>query len=97
MAGRPEHLTEWIPSHEFVGTDEEYADACDEYETEPVIWMAANGDLTEAELERIAEKAEEARPRIGTDAEHIGSGGVDRADRRAVKLHETVVRVLRGG
>jgi hypothetical protein len=52
--------------------------------------------LTEAELERIAAKAEEARPRIGTDAEHIGSGGVDRADRRAVKLYETVLGATKG-
>ena len=58
--------------------------------------MAAHGHLTEAELAMIAERASETRPRIGTPAEHIGSGGVDRADRRAVKLYEAVERA-RGG
>ena len=55
-------------------------------------WMAAHGHLTDEELAKIAERANEARPRIGTPAEHIGSGGVDRADRRAVRLYEAVWR-----
>jgi hypothetical protein len=57
--------------------------------------MAANGHLTPDEIAAIAEKANKARPRIGTPAEHIGSGGVDRADRRAVKLYEAVIEAMK--
>jgi len=42
-------------------------------------------------------RARAARTRIGTDAERIGSGGADRADQRAVKLWDAVVRALQGG
>jgi hypothetical protein len=39
-------------------------------------------------------QAEEARPRIGTGHEQIGSGGLDRADQRRVKLWEAVRAAL---
>jgi hypothetical protein len=37
---------------------------------------------------------DQARARIGTRAEHVGSGGNHCADRRAVKVHEPVMEVL---
>ena len=60
-------------------SQDERAAALDEYEIEPVAWMAAHGHLTDKRggSAKIAERANEARPRIGTPAEHIGSGGVD--------------------
>jgi hypothetical protein len=61
---------------------------------EPVVHLAAIGELTEEELAKIARDADEARGRIGTDAERNGSGGRDWPDRRAVKLHEAVARVI---
>ena len=91
-AGRPHHLTEHPPPLDFETPQDERAEALDEYEIEPMEWMAAHGHLTDEELAKIAERANEARPRIGTPAEHIGSGGVDRADRRAVRLYEAVWR-----
>jgi hypothetical protein len=87
-AGRPEHLTPYPLEKE--GSVEERADAVDEHHIEPLVFLASNGYLTDRELEAIKRDADEARPRIGTDAEHIGSGGVDRGDQRAVKLYEAV-------
>jgi hypothetical protein len=93
-AQRPAHLSDY-PPRDFETPQDERAAALDEYEIEPVAWMAAHGHPTDEELAKIAERANEARPRIGTPAEHIGSGGVDRADRRAVKLYEAVERARR--
>ena len=64
---------------------------------EPVEWMAASGLITREELAVIEAKATEALARIDAPAENVGSGGVDRADRRALKLHQTVQRALRTG
>jgi hypothetical protein len=94
VAGRDEHLLEDPPLLGFKGTEDEHAAALDEYENEPIIWLAENGHLTAEEIADLAEEANEARPRIGTEAEEIGSGGVDRADRRAVKLYEAVEAAL---
>jgi hypothetical protein len=58
-------------------TLEEDAEAIDEFENEPIIWMAANGYLTEDEIERIEREAGRAARRIGTDDEVIGSAGAD--------------------
>ena len=91
-AGRPQHLSEYPALFGGEMRQDERAEALDEYEIEPVAWMAAHGHLTDEELAKIAERANEARPRIGTPTEHIGSGGVDRADRRAVRLYEAVWR-----
>jgi hypothetical protein len=66
-AGRGQLLVPYPPFD--CETEDEHAEALDEYEIEPIRWMAANGHLTYEEIERIAEKAEEARPRIGTSAE----------------------------
>jgi hypothetical protein len=92
-AGRSEHLTAY-PDLLDPRSDDELAAALDEYEMEPIIWLARHGHLTDDEIAAIAEAADEARPRVGTDAEQIGSGGVDRADRRAVALGEAVRRAL---
>jgi hypothetical protein len=75
---------------------DEEAEAWDEYQIEPVEWMAAHGHLTSEEVAAITEKANQARPRIGTDGERIGSSGVDRADRRAVRLYEAVTAAVAG-
>jgi hypothetical protein len=92
VAGREQHLSPY-PLH-FDGSIEERAEALDEHEIEPIAFLAENGYLAEREIAAIEAKADEARPRIGTDAEHIGSGGVDRADRRRVKLAEAVRTAL---
>jgi hypothetical protein len=94
VAERPEHLSDY-PEDNFEDSDGDVAAAIDAYEIEPIEWMAAQGHLTDEEIAVIEECASEARPRIGTDNEHIGSGGVDRVDRRAAKLHEAVQRALR--
>ena len=98
-AGRPDHLEPYPDLDHFLDrehwSEDEEAEAYDNYENEPIIWMAANGHLTPDELAAIAESANVARPRIGTDDEHIGSGGVDRADRRAVTLCEAVTEALK--
>jgi hypothetical protein len=65
----------------------------DAYEIEPIEWMAAHGHLTDEEIAVIEERANKARPRIGTDAEEVGSGG-DRADGGAAALHAAVRRAF---
>lgn len=89
-AGRPEHLTEYPLDREAGITIEQHADAVDEYAIEPIRFVASRGELTLEELAALAERANEARLRVGTDAEQIGSGGVDKVDRRAVRLYEAV-------
>jgi hypothetical protein len=59
---------------------------------EAVPYLAACGELTDAEVAEFAARANEARPRIGTGAEHHGPNC--RADRDAVELHEAVKRAL---
>jgi hypothetical protein len=58
------------------------------------IRLAELGLLRDDEIAAIAERANEARPRIGTTAEHYGPDY--RPDRRAVELHEAVKRALEG-
>lgn len=43
------------------------------FEVERITFMAENGFLTEAELEKIAAEGREAKARIGTDAEQTGA------------------------
>jgi hypothetical protein len=62
---------------------------------EPTIWLASHGYLSQEEIAAITKDANVARPRIGIDGEHIGSGGVDRLDLRAVKLYEAVTDALK--
>ncbi len=76
---------------------ETQADLYDQYVTEPLLFLASIGELRDDELATLEAKADEARPRIGTDDEQIGSGGVDRADRRRVRLFEAVRRAAAGG
>jgi hypothetical protein len=45
-------------------------------------------------LAAIEAEARGAEHRIGTDAELWGSGGIDYADRRAVKLWEAMQRAI---
>ena len=56
----------------------------------PVLFLGSIGELHEDELAKLRSQAEEARPRIGTGHKRSGSGGVDRADRRRVKLWAAV-------
>jgi hypothetical protein len=91
-AGREEHLAPY-PLH-FEGTMEEKREAVGAYEIEPVLFVALRGELSDQELEEIEAKAREVEPRIGTDAEHWGSGGVNYPDRRAVKLAIAVKRAV---
>ena len=93
VAQREEHVTPYPPFYE--GFTEDRADALDEYELDPIVFLAAGGYLTDRERATIEARAAEARPRIGTDDEHIGTGCVERADRRAVKHHDAVYLSLR--
>jgi hypothetical protein len=92
-AGREEHLFEY--PLDFEGTQDGHADLLDEWHNEPIVWLAANGHLRADEIAAITEDASIARPRIGTPGEHIGSGGVDRVDVRAVKLYEAVTEAMK--
>jgi hypothetical protein len=58
-----------------------------------VIRLAELGLLREDELLRIAERANEAKARIGTGAEQLGPDNY-RPDVDAVKLHEAVTKAL---
>ena len=70
----------------------EPADALDDHEIEPAEWMAAHGYLTDAEIAASAERAEEARPRIGTPFRaHRDSRS---RYRRAVRLWEALTDAL---
>ena len=64
-----------------------------EDDAEP-IRLAELGLLRDDEIAAIAERANEARPRIGTTAEHYGPDC--HPDRDAVELHEAVKRALEG-
>jgi hypothetical protein len=76
------------------GTVEERADAVDQYDIEPLVFLASIGELRDDELEVLEAQADEARPRIGTGHERIGSGGVDRVDQRKLKLWDAVRAAL---
>jgi hypothetical protein len=91
-AGREEYLTPY--PLDFEGTTEEHAEAINDHYIEPVVFLAKNGFLTDDELAAIAEKANEAKTRVGTKREHWGSGGVDRSDRRAVELWRAVEKAI---
>jgi hypothetical protein len=80
---------------DFEGPVLEHADLLDEWSNEPIIWLASHGYLSPEEIAAITEDANVARPRIGTDGERIGSGGVDWVDVRAVKLYEAVTDALK--
>ena len=54
------------------------------------IRLAELGLLRDDEIARIAERANEGRPRIGTTAEHVSGDGSYRPDVLAVELHEVV-------
>jgi hypothetical protein len=60
------------------------------------IRLAELGLLREDELVRIAERANEGRARIGTDAEHRGPDNY-RPDVDAVELHQAVEQALKRG
>jgi hypothetical protein len=92
-AERPEYLTEY--ALDFEGPVDEHADLLDEWHNEPIIWLASHGHLSPEEVAAITEDANVARPRVGTDGEQIGSGGVDRVDVRAVKLYEALTDALK--
>jgi hypothetical protein len=92
LAQRPQHRISYEDQREARRgkSTEEQADLYDEYVTEPLLFLASFGELRADELAELKAKADEARPRIGTGRERIGSGGVDRADRRRVRLWEAV-------
>ncbi len=99
VLGRPEHLTD-IPDREFLSLKTQAqrdANALEliEWEIEPYVYLAEQGELSSDEIAALAEKANEARLRVGTKGEQIGTPGVDRPDLRAVKLYEAVSSALR--
>jgi hypothetical protein len=57
-----------------------------------VVFLAERGERTAQELAWIAERADQARPRIDTPFEHISGDGRYRPDVEAVELHEAVRR-----
>lgn len=95
-AERPEHLTDEPDpagySENRTMTDEgrvEYERAYIDWEHEPILWMAANGHLTDYELKRIDALAEAAIERIRNDGEEVSSGFLH-TDRAAVELARQV-------
>jgi hypothetical protein len=91
-SGRPQRIELWSEARGrwSAGSLDERADAYDEYEMEPLVFLASIGELRAAELEVLRQEAAEASLRVDTAGERIGSGGLDRADRRRVKLWEAV-------
>ena len=59
---------------------------------EKIGWMAANGHLSDSEVEKIAAKGSAARERLDTDAERVAAGGNGEhgADRLAVALADAM-------
>jgi hypothetical protein len=80
FAERPQHVIgydDYRRSAEGKST-EERADLYDEYETEPLLFLASIGQLRDDELAELKARGDEARPRIGTGHERIGPGGRSR-------------------
>jgi hypothetical protein len=92
-AGRLQHLKPY--PLRLTGSVQARADAVDEYEIEPVVFLAGRSELREDELEQLEADAAEAAERVGTDSERIGSGGVDRVDQRRVKLWNAVIKAAK--
>jgi hypothetical protein len=88
-AGRPHHVTSLPNGYGSNGRD------LDAYKLEPLIWMAANGHLSDEELAGIRIHAEEAAERVGTGAELMSTRDVS-SDRSAVRLARAVEATLAG-
>jgi hypothetical protein len=66
------------------------------HEVEKFTYMAENGHLTEAELEKIADKGREAKERIGTDGEHKAAQSPDYGgDKLAAARADAVLAALK--
>lgn len=96
VAERPDHLVDEPDSADYLVdrkmTDEgrtQYERDYIDWEHEPILWMAANGHLTDYELAQIEARAEEAEGRVGTEAEEVSSGFLH-TDRAAVELARQV-------
>lgn len=89
-AGRPEHLTPRpkLGAGALYFGDPAGAEALEDWEAEPVEFLAAEGHLTAEELAVIRGRASEAAARLGTAAERR-TGNYSR-DRAAVGLAERV-------
>lgn len=68
------------------------ADREEPSDPEGVAYLAARGELTDREIAAVAERANEARMRVGTPREHHGPDC--HPDRDAVDLDEAVKRAL---
>jgi hypothetical protein len=97
-ARRPEHLgphpLEPPPGEPRWG--DEHGRALDDYDFEPILYMAANGHLTNHEVTAIRERGAEARERVGTDREQRGTTYAMSQDRSAVRLARAVDAALAG-
>lgn len=91
-AGREEY-TAACPEAD--GNDAEFGRALDEYEFEPIIWLARNGHLSQREAKEIRYTARAARKRVGTDEERMQNAAISK-DRSAVRLAEAVDTALAG-
>ena len=70
--------------------------AIDCYEFEPILYLAANGHLTAAEITLIRERGREAAERVGTDREQRGMTYAISRDRSAVRLARAMDAALAG-
>jgi hypothetical protein len=88
-AGRPAYLTEVdYDSHDLRLITRQHH----ERELESITWMAANGHLTEAEIEIIQRKRQEARERVGTAREQKAACSPDYGgDKLRVALAERML------
>jgi hypothetical protein len=97
-ACRPEHPDPYPldpPSGE-ARWGEAHGRAIDSYEFEPILYLAADGHLTDDEIKVIRERASEAAERVGTDREQRGTTYAISKDRSAVRLGRAVDAALAG-
>ena len=95
VAGRARHLTD-SPGITAAGYQSpETARLLDDWDFEPVLWLARNGHLTPPEVDHIRAKAREAAPRVGTGREQMSWYTVSK-DRSAVRRARAVDAALAG-
>jgi hypothetical protein len=97
-AARPEHLgpypLEPPPGEPRWG--EAHGRAIDCHEFEPILYLAAHGQLTDDEVKIIRERGVEAAERVGTDREQRGTTYAISSDRSAIRLARAVDAALGG-
>jgi hypothetical protein len=95
IACRPRQLTDWPGILAAGYGPPDTGRVLDEWDFEPVLWLARNGHLTAPEIDHIREAAREASPGVGTDREQFSSASVSR-DGSKVRLAAAMDAALTG-